>query len=334
MLNTRMGRRGFLAVAGAGAATALAACGSGQSGSGAGSWEYTDDLGKHIRRDGQPKRIVAYVSCAAALWDFGIHPVGVFGPQRDDDGGKSLQAGNIDLGKVTSVGNGYDDFNIEKVASLKPDLVITGLAGDKPADRWILKDQLADKVEKLAPVLAIQESKKPQPKVIEAYGKLAQRLGADLAGIKKAREEFEKTGEELRSALREKQGLRVEVVYGDNEGMYVANPKFYSDLIYYTQLGMQLLGGAGGADQFYEQLSWERADKYPADLILADSRKFSLSADQMKQKFPTFRQLPAVKANQIGAWNGEPRFSYQLATPELQRVVDAVKKAKPGIAGK
>lgn len=331
-----LGRRGLL-LGGAGvAAAALAGCGGGGPGDerAGGRWVYKDDLGVTIRREARPKRVVAYVSSAAALWDFGIHPVGVFGPQRDDDGSKSTQAGNLDLSKVTSVGDGYDDVNLEKLASLKPDLVITGLAGDGPGDRWILKDKLAKKVQQLAPVLAIQEAKKPQPEVIKAYGKLAERLGADPSDsrIKQARSKFEQSARDLRDTLREKKGLRVEIVYGDDQSMYIANPKFYADLIYYKQLGMRIQGGDNDPNQFYKELSWEQADHYKADLILTDSRSFSLSAKQMSGKFPTFRRLPAVRAGQLGSWNGEPRFSYQMATPEIHRVTEAVRKAKPGIA--
>src|SRR5690349_6270376 len=98
-------RRGFLfATGGVAAAAALAGCGddSPATASGSGAWEFTDDRDTVVKRDRRPERVVAYVSSAAALWDFGVRPVGVFGPQRTVDGEKEIQAGNIDLSKVTS----------------------------------------------------------------------------------------------------------------------------------------------------------------------------------------------------------------------------------------
>src|SRR3954447_17125118 len=124
-------RRGFLfATGGVAAAAVLAGCGDDTpagSSSGSGAWEFTDDRGKKITRDKRPEKIVAYVSSAAALWDFGIHPIGVFGPQKTESGEKEIQAGNIDLAKVTSLGNAWDDFDLEEFIGLQPDLLVTGL---------------------------------------------------------------------------------------------------------------------------------------------------------------------------------------------------------------
>src|SRR4051812_42919727 len=44
-----------------------------------GSWVFTDDRGITVTLPGMPKRIIADVNVAAALWDFGVRPVGLFG---------------------------------------------------------------------------------------------------------------------------------------------------------------------------------------------------------------------------------------------------------------
>ena len=330
-----LSRRGFLIGAGGVAAmAALTACGSGDQPAAAapsGPWEFTDDRGEKVTRPQRPAKVVAYVSSAAALWEYGIKPIGVFGPQKTADGGKELQAGNIDLNAVTSIGNAWDDFSMEKFAALQPDLVITGLTGSKPTDLWVLTDELGPKVQQVAPIVALSEYKQTLPKVIERYSQLAASLGADVNtdGQKAAKADFDKASEELRAAAKEKAGLKVLVVYSDKDNFYVAKPEFFADLSYYRELGLDIVSG-GGTDEYWETLSWEQAGKYQADLILTDVRTFALPRAEMA-KFPTWNQLPAVKANQLGDWSAEPRFSHQLATPVIRKLTELVKTARTDI---
>lgn len=331
-----LSRRGFLIGAGGVAAmAALTACGSSDQPAAAapsGPWEFTDDRGEKATRPQRPAKVVAYVSSAAALWEYGIKPIGVFGPQKTADGGKELQAGNIDLNAVTSIGNAWDDFSMEKFAALQPDLVITGLTGAKPTDLWVLTDELGPKVQQIAPVVALSEYKQTLPKVIERYSQLAASLGADVNtdAQKTAKADFDKASEELRAAAKEKAGLKVLVVYSDKDNFYVARPEFFADLAYYRELGLDIVSGAGGPTDYWETLSWEQAGKYPADLILTDVRTFALPRAEMA-KFPTWNQLPAVKANQLGDWSAEPRFSHQLATPVIRKLTELVKAARTDV---
>lgn len=328
-------RRGFLLGAGGLAATvALTACGSGSdkpAAAASGPWEFTDDRGQKASRDQRPSRVVAYVSSAAALWDYGVRPVGVFGPQKKADGGKEIQAGNIDLAAVTSIGNAWDDFSMEKFAATKPDLVITGLTGAKPTDLWVLKDDLGPKVQQVAPIVALSEYKVALPKVIERYEQLAVALGGDANSevIKKGKEDFQKASDDLKAAIKAKPGLKVLVVSSDKDNLYVCKPEFFADLAYYRDLGLDIVNG-GGSDDYFETLSWEQAGKYPADLILTDSRTYALSRQQLAQ-IPTWAQLPAVKANQVADWSTEPRFNPVLAAPVIRQLTEVVKGARTDI---
>lgn len=327
-------RRGFLfATGGLAAAAALAGCGddSPATASGSGAWEFTDDRGTKVKRDRRPEKVVAYVSSAAALWDFGVHPIGVFGPQKTEDGKKEIQAGNIDLSKVTSLGNAWDDFDVEKFIGLQPDLLVTGLTGTKPTDLWAITPETGAKVEKTAPILALSEYKVTLPKVISRYEALAKALGADVAtdSVVKAKQEFQAASDDLSAAAREKAGLKVLVLYADKDGVYIAKPEFFADLSYYQELGLDIVAGAGSED-YWEQLSWEQVGKYPADLILTDTRTYALSRKQMAD-YPTWRALPAVAAGQLGDWSAEPRFNYTLAAPVIRKLTDAVRGARTDI---
>lgn len=327
-------RRAFLIGTGGLAAAALAGCGgeTAPEASTDGSWEFTDDRGIKITRDKRPEKIVAYVSSAAALWDFGVRPIAVFGPQKTASGEKEIQAGNIDVDGVTSLGNAWDDFDLEKFIELQPDLLITGLTGAKPTDLWVITEEIGKDVEPIAPILALSEYKVSLPKVIERYGQLAEALGADVGSsdVTTAKDEFEAASDELRAAAAEKSGLKVAVVYSDKDSVYVAKPEFFADLSYYQELGLDIVAG-GGAEDYWEQLSWEQVGKYPADLILTDTRTFALSKEQMAE-YPTWRALPAVAAGQLGDWSAEPRFNYQLAAPVIRQLTAAVTSAGTDIA--
>ncbi|WP_372665335.1 ABC transporter substrate-binding protein [Amycolatopsis kentuckyensis] len=330
-----LSRRGFLiGTGGLAAAAALTACGSSDdkaAPASSGPWEFTDDRGQKTSRDQRPARVVAYVSSAAALWDYGVRPVGVFGPQKTADGGKEIQAGNIDLNAVTSIGNAWDDFSMEKFAATKPDLVITGLTGAKPTDLWVLKDDLGPKVQQVAPIVALSEYKVTLPKVIERYEQLAVALGGDANSdvIKKGKDDFRKASDDLKAAIKAKPGLKVLVVSSDKDNLYVCKPEFFADLAYYRDLGLDIINGAG-SDDYFETLSWEQAGKYPADLILTDSRTYALSRQQLAA-IPTWAQLPAVKANQLADWSTEPRFNPVLAAPVIRKLTEVVTGARTDI---
>jgi len=328
-------RRGFLAAAGGlAAAAALAGCGDDTpaNASGSGAWEFTDDRGTKVKRDKRPEKVVAYVSSAAALWDFGVHSIGVFGPQKTDDGKKEIQAGNIELSKVTSLGNAWDDFDVEKFIGLRPYLLVTGLTGTKPTDLWAITPEIGTKVEKTAPILALSEYKVSLPKVIARYEALAKALGADVDAptVTKAKAEFQAASDDLSAAAREKAGLKVLVLYADKDGVYIAKPEYFADLSYYQELGLDIVAG-GGTEDYWEQLSWEQVGKYPADLVLTDTRTFALSRKQMAE-YPTWRALPAVTAGQLGDWSAEPRFNYTLAAPVIRKLTAAVRGARTDIA--
>src|SRR3569833_1715138 len=264
-----LSRRGFLIGSGGlGAAAALTACGSGgdeKPAAASGPWEFTDDRGQKASRDQRPSRVVAYGSSAAALWDYGVRPVGGFGPQKTADGGKEIQAGNIDLNAVTSIGNAWDDFCLEMFVVTKPDLVITGLTGAKPTDLWVLKDDLGPKVQQVAPIVAMSEYKVTLPKVIERYEQLAVALGGDAnsAAIKKGKEDFQKASDDLKAAVKAKPGLKVLVVSSDKDNLYVCKPEFFADLAYYRDLGLDIINGAG-SDDYFETLGGGRAGGGPA----------------------------------------------------------------------
>lgn len=335
-----LARRGFLgAAAGLAAALTLAACGSGsgtggdattaattaatssQSAAAGTAWTFTDDRGKKLEQPKAPSRVVAQVGSAAALWDFGVRPIGVFGPHKLKDGSRDPQVGNVDITKVEGLGNVWDEFNVEKYISLQPDLLVSNMYVKDTL--WYVPEKSKATIEQVAPTVGIMLTGKSATDVIGRYEELARSLGADLQGVPEAKARFEAATKELASF----KDLRILMMSGGPDTMWVVNPPEYPDITHFTQNGLNVIKPSkvdeGG---FFQSLSWENADTYEADVILYDTRTQSLTPEEMMKK-PTFAKLPAVKAGQLYPWRAEAPFSYQGYAASLEELVANLKKA-------
>ncbi|GAA3533865.1 ABC transporter substrate-binding protein [Amycolatopsis ultiminotia] len=328
-----LSRRGFLAgTAAAGALGLLSACGyqdDQSSSDSAATWRFTDDRGRKL--DGpRPERIVAQVTAAAALWDFGVKSVGIFGPSKLPDGKPDPQAGGVDPNAVTSLGNVWNEFNFDKFVSLNPQLLVSVIYLKQ--QMWYVPDTLADKVDQAAPSVGIGLQGIAMPEGIAKFEKLAKALGAnvDTDAIKQARTQYEQADAKLGEAIKKASGLKVLLVSAQKDTVYVANPPAFATSKHYQDKGMKFVlpdqvdESQGG---YYQEVSWENIGKYPADVIMYDSRGGSLSlGPDGLGSVPTWQQLPAVQAGRLVAWNNETPFSYQRFTPELNRLAEALGK--------
>lgn len=329
-------RRSLLAAGGAaGIGALLTACGgsgggdSAGGGEGGGSWSFTDDRDKKVTLDGPPQRIVAFTGTAAALHDFGITDriVGVFGPTKLKNGEPDPQAGDLDVDKLTIIGNTYGEFDVEKYATTRPDVLITNMYD--PGALWYVPQEAQKKILKLAPAIALTTARISMQKIVQRYAELAKALGADLNAdqVTSDKKRFEQAAADLRAAAKEKK-LKVMAASGSKDLFYVSNPEINADLMYYRELGVDLVmpknTDKGG---YFESLSWENADKYDADVILLDSRTSALQPEALKEK-PAWRDLPAVKAGQVIPWASEPRFSYAGCAPLLEDLAKSIRGAK------
>lgn len=331
-----MARRGFLAAAAGLAATAaLAACGADGDGAGtdapassagasdqaAQRWTFTDDRDRKIELDKTPSRIVAQVGAAAALWDFGVRPIGVFGPHKLQDGSKDPQVGNVDISQVTGLGNVWDEFNVEQYISLQPDLLVSSMY--EKGTLWYVPEKSKDTIEQVAPTIGILLTGRTATEVIGRYEELAGSLGADMAGVPEAKARMEAATKEL-AGLKD---LRILMMSGGADQMWVVNPPEYADIRHLADNGLNIVVpdkvDEGG---FFQTLSWENADAYDADVILYDTRTQALKPEEMMKK-PTFAKLPAVKAGQLYPWRAEAPFSYQGYADFLEELVGNLKQA-------
>lgn len=319
-------------------ATVLAACGSGGSSGTSGksspsSWSFTDDRKQMVKAPSAPTRVVAFTGTAAALVDFGLDHqiVGVFGETTQADGKATAQAGDLNVGKVTVLGNAWGEFNVEKYAALSPQLLVTHMYD--PGKLWYVPDESKDQIAKLAPSVAINVAKVSLPTPIQRYAELAQSLGADLnaKNVTDAKTRFQTAAETLRTAAKAAKaagGLKVLAASGSPDTFYASNPDIAADLMYFAELGVDLIvPNKLDSGDYFESLSWENPDKYKADLILLDSRSTALQPAALASK-PSWTALPAVKAGQVAPWDAVPRFSYAGAAPLLENLAKAIQNAK------
>ncbi|WP_133911328.1 ABC transporter substrate-binding protein [Streptomyces sp. NBC_00582] len=336
-------RRGILAAGGAlGLGAVLAACGDDDAKSGgsdssasasaqSGPWTFKDDRGTTVKLDEVPANIVAFTGVGAALYDYGVQVKGVFGPTKTTDGKADVQAGDMDISKVTILGNVWDEFNVEKYAALAPDVLISTMFDDA-GTLWYVPEASKDKIAKLAPTVGISVYDRQLTAPLERMWELAESLGADMTAAKvtDAKKRFEAAATRLRAAAKAKPDIKVMAGSASAELFYVSGSNLSIDLEYFKALGVNFVEPPESAKKqgggWYESLSWENVDKYAADIIMMDDRTSALQPSAITEA--TWKKLPAVKAGQVIARSPEPILSYDKCVPLLENLAEALEKAK------
>jgi iron complex transport system substrate-binding protein len=330
-------RRGLLATGGAlGLGAALTACGGGTttggtSGKTGRAWTFRDDRGATVKLAQVPANIVAFTGAAAALYDYGIQVKGVFGPTTTKDGKADVQAGDMDVSKVTVLGDAWGQFSIEKYAALAPDVLISTMY-DGSGTLWYVPQESAKTILELAPSVGISAYDRQLPKSLARMLELAVTLGADAhsAHITAARKRFEAAADRLRRAAASRPEIRVLVGSASQDVFYVCGSRLPIDLAYFKALGVNLveppantLKASGG---WFQNLSWENVDRYPADIVMMDDRTSAIQPADITQ--PTWHKLPAVRAGQVIPRAAEPILSYDKCAPILDGLSKAIETAK------
>ncbi|MEU6352239.1 ABC transporter substrate-binding protein [Streptomyces sp. NPDC047072] len=335
-------RRGILAAGGAlGLGAVLAACGDDDASSegsstettaaASGPWTFKDDRGTTVKLDKVPTKIVAFVGVAAALYDYGIEVKGVFGPTKTKDGKADVQAGDMDVSKLTVFGNVWDQFNVEEYAAFAPEVLITTMFDDA-GTLWYVPAASKDKIAKLAPSVGISVYDRQITTPLQKVWELAESLGADMTATKvtDAKKKFEEASERLRAAAKAHPDIKVLAGSAAQDVFYVSGSNLSVDLEYFKALGVNfvepsasVLKASGG---WFENLSWENVDKYPADIIMMDDRTATIQPADITEA--TWKKLPAVKAGQVISRSPEPILSYDKCVAMVENLAKAIETAK------
>jgi iron complex transport system substrate-binding protein len=312
-------RRHLLAAGFTAGASFLVGCGS--AGQHAAGWTFVDDRKQTVRLSKRPTRIVAYTSAAAALHQWGVTPVGVFGDNPRED---PALAG-FPWGKSEIIGSVYGEIDTAKLRSLKAELIVSRWY-PPPADSPLFgfKDLAQEKqIGSRVPIVGVN-SHVIATQQINRFGELARELGSDTMGGAngRARAAFLRAAESLSRIARRKSNLRIIAISGDQSTMYVAKLVDSGNLLFYKRRGVPLISAAT-PDAYWDRFSWDRAAKYPADGILYDARPTALPLKQAKE-IPAFAALPAARANQLGMWQVDQPPSYQAYTEAMNDLATTI----------
>ena len=323
-----MNRR-MLAATAALALVTLTACGSSDSGddAGDGPWSYTDGRGEKISLDSSPQRIVAQSSMAAALEDLGVENiVGVFGPLKGADGGVDRQADGLDPSKVEDVtaGGEYGSLDLEKLASLKPDVVLTYMY--LPDQLWYVNDATKKKLEKLSPTAVLDFEGKTLIETLESVEDLAEKLGADVDATK-GRDDFDKAADRLRKAGEQLGDRKIIATSPATDTFYVSDPHKSPDLSYFVdELDLPIVEPKNlKREEYFESLSWENADKYGGDIALYDARVGEAGL-KIYDKQPTWQTVPAAKNKAYVPWQSVAPPSFAAYAKIMNEIAAGLEK--------
>ncbi len=274
---------------------------AGATGAAAGPWSYEDAYGTTVKVDHTPKRVVVLNDIAISFIEYGLKPVGTFGQLTM---AKDARFDDLDTDGITQLGTGYGDIDLEQLAALKPDLVVTSvyptdakgtLDTKSPAYGFKDKEQ-QQQVEAIAPVAAVEWGGKGED-VIEHIADLAESLGAKESVVEQAEQRFDAAEDELEKVTKAKQ-LSVVSMYADGDGAYVTRPSDEPTLQMYSSFGVDLV--TPKPEGFYWGVySWENAGQITGDVILLSQQGYQV-ADLEKQ--PTFADNAALQAGQVHSW--------------------------------
>ncbi|MGO3256301.1 MAG: ABC transporter substrate-binding protein [Glutamicibacter ardleyensis] len=282
------------------------------------AWSFTDSsYQKTTTLEQAPDSIVVDSYSAAALWDYGVRPTGVFGYGLTEDGG--LSVGNADVSQMTIIGKDAE-FNLEKLLSLDPDVIIG--YGNAEGTGWTWWDEkVQSEATSTAPYLPIKSGGRPVQAVIEDYAELAKALGGDTNSASAVQDKMEFTDRlsTLKEIAEQKPGLKIIALNGYDD-LYVGQ-KTIGQLALLEDLGFEITGPTDTSA--WASLSWEKVGDFPADVVLS----YSGTAEQVKDH-PVFSSLPAVKAQQVVEWDDKRPYTYGSYVQWFDQLIDVLQDAK------
>ncbi|GAB4051514.1 ABC transporter substrate-binding protein [Catellatospora paridis] len=325
-------------VAAAALSLTLAACGSTDTPettpTSAGPWQFTDGSGEVVKADKTPTRIIAHAGEAAALMSFGIKPVGVY---ADESVKTDPNLKGLDLTGIEILGEEWGKIDVEKAASLRPDLIVGDYWPAEKAHSGLEEgvDEKSKKLKELAPVVGVSQGKSIVD-LAEGYEALAKSLGAkvDAPEIAASKKKFEDAVTAFKAAVATKPNLTVLAMSPADDKVYVANPEFAPELLDFQKWGLKVVNPDKPDPGFpyWENLSWENADKYQPDLILWDGRSYTDTANaEWGKKQPTWFAIKAAKANAVVSWPAYWLHTYGHFAAELDKLTTAIKAADENV---
>ena len=252
--------------------------------------------------------------CAySSLHEYGVEPDALFGFDCEN----LFVMGDIDISGIERIGQD-GEIDVEKLAELRPDAII----GQGSAEGWSWFDESVNsQLTRVAPFIPLP-STDSIPEGIDATRDIADFLGGDVdsEAVLQADEDFETAQEELSDAL-EGKDLSIMLASPTKEMLYTAVGFQQAALL--EDAGAEIVGGEPPAEgNPWGQVSWEEASSYPADIILVEGygEDWSFTAD-------LWEELPAVEADQLGAWGSKGAMTSRAYADWLTEVTALVESS-------
>jgi iron complex transport system substrate-binding protein len=286
---------------------------------------FVDDRGEAITFTARPQRVVAWQAIVPALVELGITPVGVIAFNDMATNPAFIEAG-VDVAALTAVSTSYGEIDIEALAALQPDVILTYTLGGEFLQGFTdgATQQLAGQI---APFVALSASADVMTGIarMEEFAAL---LGADLQGeqARTSAEAFEQAVAELSDVIEQKPGLTVGFGGPAPTGFFLAPVDSYPELQFYAGLGMDIASGTEDA-----VVSWELVGDVLVDVLLIDDRS---TADELAEAddIATWRTIPAVAAGQFSpTWRFLLSYSRADYARTIQRMLPTLRDAQPDV---
>ncbi|MCK8100205.1 MULTISPECIES: ABC transporter substrate-binding protein [Bacillus] len=254
----------------------------------------THDLGKTNVPE-HPKRVVVLeLGFIDTLLDLGITPVGV----ADDNKAKQLINKDV-LKKIdgyTSVGT-RSQPSMEKIASLKPDLIIADTTRHK---------KIYDQLKKIAPTIALHNLNADYQDTIDASLTIAKAVGKEKEMEKKLTAHEEKVNETKRKISANSQSVLL--IGNTNDTIMARDENFFTSRLL-TQVGYQYAISTSdnkktgnGGDSVNMKMTLEQLLKTDPDvIILMTGKTDDIDADGKRpiEKNVLWKKLNAVKNGHV-----------------------------------
>lgn len=290
-----------------------------------GALTFVDDRGETVTFATRPERVVAWQAIVPALVELGITPVGVIAFNDLATNPAFIDAG-VDVDALTAVSVEYGEVDIEKLAELRPDVILTYTFGGEFLQGFTdgSTQELAAQV---APFVAL-DANADVMSGIARMEEFAALLGADLDSAKLQGDaaELDAAVAELTAVVEGKPGLAVGFGGPAPTGFFLAPAESYPELQFYAGLGMDVVSGTEDA-----VVSWELVGDVPIDVLLIDDRTTPAELAEA-DGVATWKTIPAVGAGQFSAtWRFLLSYCRADYARTIRRILPTLQAADPAV---
>jgi iron complex transport system substrate-binding protein len=279
-------------------------------------WQFSDDRGQLSAAERRPSKVLAYVQAGATLWDYGIHPWGIFGSGHDGDEPDRAKTGFLPLTEVEYLGAG-GVLDVETLLRGEPDLVVAVSYGGGHV--YGLAPETAKHLEEHVPVVVVDVGQaRTLADIGNRFAELARSLGAEEIPTT---EDLAAARDRLRTLTAGPSRPRVLALSpAGQDQAHLARPRMWPELRVLTELGVDVLEPPTGPGANWSTVGWPEVTALRPGILLTDVRSNATPLDRL-------RSAPE-QAAAVVPWNPEPICSPRAHARFLTLVADAVEAAQ------